>query len=337
VTVDDEARRAIDALPPALRALLDAELAAGNAIVEVGHSFPAPPAGAYVRLARSVSTRPRASGGGIEFYDRDSSSYSGEFTDARRFYFLLEPPHPPPPEADMDAIRAAAQSPRPAGVLARGGPAPQVGESPPSSAVATPLQRFERSMIIDYEKWHDGIGYDLDALRAAAPAERAAIERLLIDGGVDDWRDVEALAALATPRARAALQAALTSADHALRAAVVRCAPEMVPDVMRTQLLVEALQSADLYGGLSEALDQVEVFHPPAVIDALLRAALARDGEAAVNCAAMVMFVHGRGAEPFDWAQRPFFLRFHSTDRAEREAVFRELCAKIGVDPTTYL
>ena len=33
-------------MPALLRALLAAELAAGNSIVELGHSFPAPPAGA---------------------------------------------------------------------------------------------------------------------------------------------------------------------------------------------------------------------------------------------------------------------------------------------------
>ena len=40
----------VDAFPPLLRALLDEELAAGNEISEIGHSFPAPPAGAYIRL-----------------------------------------------------------------------------------------------------------------------------------------------------------------------------------------------------------------------------------------------------------------------------------------------
>ena len=92
-------------MPTALRQLLEAELAAGNSIVEVGHSFPAPPAGAYFKLANKVSTRPRASGDSVVFYERNSSTYSGEFTDVKRFFFILEPPNPPPPEPDMDAIR----------------------------------------------------------------------------------------------------------------------------------------------------------------------------------------------------------------------------------------
>ena len=57
-------------------------------------------------------------------------------------------------------------------------------------------------MVIDYEKWHDGVGYDLDAIREASQDERQAIEILLFNRGTRDWRDVEALAALDTARAR---------------------------------------------------------------------------------------------------------------------------------------
>jgi hypothetical protein len=91
--------------PAVLRMLVEKEVASGNSIVEIGHSSPAPPAGAYVKLANKVSTRARADGDGVSFYERYSSTSSGEFTDAQRFYFVLEPPNPPPEELDMDAIR----------------------------------------------------------------------------------------------------------------------------------------------------------------------------------------------------------------------------------------
>lgn len=102
-----EQQQELDRFPAVLRALIDAELAAGNTIVEIGHSHPAPPAGACVKFARKVTTRPRTSGDGLDFYERHSSSQSGEFTDDRRFFWVLEPPDPPPPEPDMDAIRRA--------------------------------------------------------------------------------------------------------------------------------------------------------------------------------------------------------------------------------------
>lgn len=106
-------QRELDALPALLRGLLDRELAAGNRIVEVGHSHPAAPIGAFFRLERALSTRTRDAQDGIVYRARNSSLYSGEITDADGIFFLLEPPLPPPSEPDMDAIRAAANKPRP--------------------------------------------------------------------------------------------------------------------------------------------------------------------------------------------------------------------------------
>ncbi|HEX5011069.1 MAG TPA: hypothetical protein VFY71_11780 [Planctomycetota bacterium] len=314
-------------LPAPLRALLEAELAAGNEIVEVASCFPAPPAGVYVKLARPVTTRPRASGGGLEFLDRNTSLHSGEFHDERRFHFILEPPHPPEPPPDMDAIREGRAAARPAG-----------GSPPSADADAEEaVRRFRQSMAIDYEKWHDGIGYDLAALQAATPAGRRAIERVVLDRGAADWRDVEALAALGTPAALAALERALATGSNEIRLAVMQHAPGLATQEQRVANLVAALRTAELFGGLSQALDEVPDFHPPPVLDALFHGALERAGDVAVHFAAMLTFLHGQAAEPFHWAQRPFFLRFHTEARSEREAAFRELCERIGVDAGTYL
>ncbi len=105
MTITPEQEMELAKFPTMLRILIEAELASGNTIIEIGHSFPAPPAGVYIKLANKVSTRTRADGDGLSFYERNSSSYSGEFTDAQRFYFVIEPPNPPPAELDMDAIR----------------------------------------------------------------------------------------------------------------------------------------------------------------------------------------------------------------------------------------
>lgn len=101
---------AVAQFPPVLRTLIEAELAVGNTIEELGSGFPAPPVGAYVKLANKVSTQSRASSAGLSFYERNGSTYSGEFTDERRFYFVLEPANPPEPEPDMDAIRKALEA-----------------------------------------------------------------------------------------------------------------------------------------------------------------------------------------------------------------------------------
>ena len=340
----------IAAFPVVLRELIDAELAAGNTIVEVASCFPAPPAGAYAKLARRITTRSRTGTDLLEFYERNTSVYSGEWTDAKRFYFVIEPPNPPPAEPDMDAIRegritasAAASAPaqrartkscKPDQLHADENDAPgSVGDAASDSVV----RRFEASMNIDYEKWHDGIGYDLALLRQASPAELQAIERILVPRARSDWRDVEALAALDTPAARRALATAMRGGNAEIRAAVLRHAPGMVSREERVAALVAALGTAEFFGGLSQALDQVVEFHPPEIVAALFRGVLERKGDAPIHFAAMLMFIHGKANSPFDWNHRPFFLRFGTTNREEREALFRELCAKLGVDPVNYL
>lgn len=311
----------LKAMPQVLRELLEAELAAGNRIEEVSYGFPAPPVGACFRLARRVSTRERASGGGIDFRERNSSTHSGEFTDAKRHFFILEPPAPEPEEPDSDAIRAArAPAPDP----------PRETKAPAEDAVA----RFAKSMQMDHEKWHDGTGYDLDVLETASPKEKARIEAMLVARGVRDWRDVEALAAIDSPQARALLVEAAQCGDPTIETAVMRAAPELVSDGRRTASLVAALETAEVYGGLTQALLEVEEFHPPQVVDALFRGVLNRDGATAGHFAAMLMYLHGKTEEPYDFELRPFFLQFQDGDRREH---FRELCERIGVDAGKYL
>jgi hypothetical protein len=207
----------------------------------------------------------------------------------------------------------------------------------PTSKKTDPKSRFLASMKLDYEKWHDGIGYDLEALRAVPPNERPEIETILIDHRPRDWRDIEALAELDSQRARKTIEHALKDRDPQVRREAMRHAAERSQPTERESLLIRSLQSCALFGGLSQALEEAEEFHPPAVIDALLQGALDRDGEAAVHFAALLYFLHGKAAEPFDWKHRPFFLRFNTTDRQERMAAFRDLCAAIKVDPQKYL
>lgn len=93
--------------PAGLRELVEAEIAAGNSIVAIEHGFPAAPCGASIKLAKAVHDERRRSVGEVTFYARNNSSYAGEFTTAQRHFFVLEPPLPPPPDPDMDAIRKA--------------------------------------------------------------------------------------------------------------------------------------------------------------------------------------------------------------------------------------
>jgi hypothetical protein len=200
----------------------------------------------------------------------------------------------------------------------------------------SPLRRFERSMTIDYEKWHDGIGYDIDALKEASSEERREIEAILLNRKPLDWRDVEALSVLDTPKTRDILRKAVSDSNLELQLAVTQYAPHLLSSGDRTRVIVDALRRADIFGGLSQALDQVSEFHPPDVVLELFKGALARKGDVAVLFAAMLSYIYGKSNDPFDMKQRPFFLRFNTDVSAERREVFRELCEKIGVNPDDF-
>ena len=77
-------------------------------------------------------------------------------------------------------------------------------------------QRFIASMAMDFDKWHDGTGYDLQALAELTGQERTDVETLLLGRAGQDWRDKEALAALGSSSAVAALESQL-NAGQSLR------------------------------------------------------------------------------------------------------------------------
>lgn len=107
MTTSDHIRQQLAEFPAPLRALVEAELEAGNSIVAIENGFPAAPCGASVKLAKAVHDERRRSTAEVSFYARNNSSYAGEFTTEQRHFFVLEPPLPPEPAPDMDAIRKA--------------------------------------------------------------------------------------------------------------------------------------------------------------------------------------------------------------------------------------
>ena len=223
---------------------------------------------------------------------------------------------------DMDAIRAAHDAPRPRSMPHFDGGSPAI-------------DRFLRSLDIDYEKWHDGIGFDVEALREATPAERAFAESQL--DATRDWRDVEALAVFAqlgSTTAERSLRTALRTGSHEIRLAVVRHAPQLVEEQARTELLLHALEGATIMDGLVAALAEVERFHPAPIVDALWRGLITRPGDVAVHYAAMLAFLYGKAESTFDWSLRPLFLKFNTPNETERQAAITELRALTAAEQT---
>jgi hypothetical protein len=200
------------------------------------------------------------------------------------------------------------------------------------------FERFMASTEIDYDAWHDGAGYDLEALGELEGEERDAAERFLLDRAGSDWRDLEGLLSLDTEQGREAVLAQLRAGRLEQRLwAAKYLGEDGAPKGDREAAVVAGLEGADLMSSLSVALDLATELRTKAIVEALFRIALSGEGETAVHAAARLAFIHKKAREEFDWELRPLFLRFNSQDRGERTRAFRELCALCGVDPAPYL
>ena len=320
--ISERFRTAVDSLSPNLRSLLDSELAAGNRIKRVEAGDPAPGDGVCVMLAKLVSTRARATGDGLTFWLESSSEYKASFTDQDARNFILEAPlESDGAYPDMNEIREELNGGNASSTAPSSGATPH---APIDASNFSIVDKFRAGMTMDFDMWHDGIGYKLDVLTEATDEDKARILTLLVPP--NGWRDVEALAALETDGARAALHQALQSDNAEVRAAVLSRAPSTASDSERLATMLRGLNHGQFFGDLTSVLDQVKEFHPPEIVNALFRGLLVRPGEIAANYAAMLAFVHGKADSPFDWHLRPLSLKFNTDDRARRTQAFDELC-----------
>jgi hypothetical protein len=196
-------------------------------------------------------------------------------------------------------------------------------------------KRFLDSMTMNYEKWRDGIGYDLSALVKMTQYDKDSLVDIFSNNLEEPWRSFEALEHINTPKALSAINDALRHPSLKVRIAASRFAKGA--DKEREHILIEAIEQSELYEGLSQALDQIETFHPQSIIDALLNGLIRRTDSVVVNFAGMLLFIYGKTNSSFDWDYRPLFLRFDTQDMDERKKAFVEFCSIIGVDPKMYI
>jgi hypothetical protein len=190
-------------------------------------------------------------------------------------------------------------------------------------------ERFERSMHIGYEEWHDGIGYDLSALAELTADERASVEALLISrlSGSADWRDIEALGELKTPEAVAAIDRARKHSNAEVRKHALQYFLEPEAEAQADPAQVEEQIAHEVERG---AIDLAQRHPTPRVKRALLDCARLGNPTQRVNAAAMLMYLCGQAPEPFDWNQRPFFLRFNAEGH-DLYVVWHELKKCVGL------
>ena len=192
------------------------------------------------------------------------------------------------------------------------------------------LQRFLGSMHLNYDQWHDGDGFDLDALAELEGAERAQALEILDDRLASSgagWREVDAVAALDDPEARTRLEqlARHRSAEVRLRA-VTHLKQRGRPDIAE-QEIVRLLGAAELEVGIDALMTLAEDHPTPAVREALLSCAVDGAPDLRVHAAALALYLAGGADSAFDWNRRPLFLRFAEEDRQVRVKALDDLKA----------
>ena len=198
------------------------------------------------------------------------------------------------------------------------------------------LEKFLKSMNIGYMEWHDGNGYDLSALNELRGEELKQVESLLISRKNQDWRDVEALAALKTPPAIEALKECFLSKNIDVKLFAVRYLKEMDVVDRVEEIVISTLPSTKIGQGLTFALVLAKEYPTELIKEKLLWCCVNGNDDIRIHCAAMSLFLYGMASSEFDRDQKIIF-RFGNKEKAKRIEAFSELCHMIGVNPGNYV
>lgn len=205
-------------------------------------------------------------------------------------------------------------------------------QQPPSPPASPALERFLKSMQIGFIEWHDGIGYDLDALKELGPQELKRVESLLISQKDADWRDVDALAALKTGPAIEALKECLHSPNIDVKLFAVKHLKQMNVVDRIEEIVVETLPDTKIGAGLTYALALAQQYPSERIKQKVLWCSLNGNDDIRVHCTAMALFLYGKASSDFDMSFKIIF-EFRPPDRSQRLVPFKQLCGLIGVDP----
>jgi hypothetical protein len=196
-------------------------------------------------------------------------------------------------------------------------------------------KKFVASMVP--KPGRGGDSYDIAAIRRMPKRERKELVDLLTSRGEMTWRDVEALAAIGTPEAQAAIDAA--SQDHLsietrLAAAEVMIREGRLPD-FDTFLARQIRQLNNPANGLQRTLE-IAARHPSESVKQALLWASYNSTECAPHCAALLLTLAGAAKEPFDDKVKAMLqkLDLHNS-YFDRKAAFDELCTLVRMELDT--
>jgi len=190
-------------------------------------------------------------------------------------------------------------------------------------------------MLIDYSAWKEGTPYDIAALSEITTEERDLLTGELCAKSALDWRDVEALRALATPKAiqRIGLAAEKQTDGAGIEAFMDDIAAQGWTPEIETRF-IEKLERAMSFTGALDRLYEIAEAHPtPAVITQLMRnARIAGDPTVRYSTGGFLLELTGHvdTRHTFDPDIRPHLLDLNSDDYKTYKAAIAWLEQKVG-------
>jgi hypothetical protein len=191
---------------------------------------------------------------------------------------------------------------------------------PPRPEPTEAYKRFKDSMIIDYGKWRDGEPYDIAALARVTPAERdLLVDEIIERGGSLDWRDIEALRALGTPKALKRIgKAAESQGDGGGAEALIHEIETKGWSDQAEKRLIAMLENLRSMESASDRLYGIcEEHQTPAVMAQLLRNARTQSDETMrYSAGAFLLYLSGHDDNWYglDDTHRPHLLDLNSSD-----------------------
>jgi hypothetical protein len=190
---------------------------------------------------------------------------------------------------------------------------------PPPETLTPAYQRFRQSMILDYDKWKEGTPYDLAALAGITAEERDLLTDEICQRATLDWRDVEALRTLGTPKAISRIgKAAELQTDGA---GIEAFRDEIETHGWTTDIerrFIEKLEAAASMTGTLDRLYDIAEAHPTkAVMTQIFRnARISSDPTVRYSMGAFLLQLagHVESRYVFDTDHRPHLLNLNSAD-----------------------
>ena len=206
--------------------------------------------------------------------------------------------------------------------------------SPPETPSPAYL-RFRQSMMIDYDKWREGAPYDLASLAGITTEERELLTGEICQRSSLDSRDVEALRALATPKAINRIGKAAEKQTDGAGIEAFRDEVETygwTADIERR--FIQKLEAAASMAGALDRLYDIAEAHPSrAVITQIFRnARISSDHTVRYSMGTLLLQLagHVESRDVFDTDHRPHLLNLNSADYASCKAAVAWLQDKIA-------